>query len=136
MIMDIIEKRRVEILKSIVRNPMIGLMMHAPQITQQEAIQTLKDQFGFTGSQIQRITASPEMHDSINESPTIKVKRDYYGNKAYGKRAYWVLDENNELTGDFFFVGALDNIREEYNVEIVNEWKYLNQNSYRHYLIA
>lgn len=55
------------------------------------------------------------------KKPSIRVKRDYYGNKEYGKRAYWILNENDEPTGDFFFVGEIDNIREEYNVEIINE---------------
>lgn len=122
MIMDIIEKRRVEILKSVVRNPMTGLLMHSPQITQQEAIQTLKDKYGYTNSQIKRITDSPEMHDSVNEKSSIRVKRDYYGDKRYGKRAYWVLKEGtDEITGEFFFIHKLEALKKEYNIEIVNE---------------
>lgn len=120
--MDIIEKRRVEILKSIVRNPMIGLLMHSPQITQKEAIQTLKEDFGFTDSQISRITASPKMYDSVDEKPSIRVKQDYYGDKRYGKRAYWILKEGtDEITGEFFFIDELESLKKEYNIEIVNK---------------
>ena len=54
-----------------------------------------------------------------NFRETLRVKNDYYGNKSYGKRAYWVLDNNNNKTNEMFFVRQLDEFRKRYNVIIV-----------------
>ena len=35
---------------------------------------------------------------------TIKLKQDYYGNKDYGKRAFWILDADGKYSFDFVFI--------------------------------
>ena len=39
---------------------------------------------------------------------TIKLKQDYYGNQDYGKRAFWILDENREYSFNFVFIEDLE----------------------------
>jgi hypothetical protein len=39
---------------------------------------------------------------------TFKLRQDYYGNKDYGKRAFYLLDENGNQTHDFVFIDEVD----------------------------
>ncbi len=38
----------------------------------------------------------------------IKVQKDYYGNRDYGKRAMWLLNEHGKKTNNFVFVDYFD----------------------------
>lgn len=59
----------------------------------------------------------------MHNKPKLRVKRDYYGNKSFGKRAYWVLDQNNQTTGDFFFVDELHTMQKECDIEIIKDYE-------------
>lgn len=54
---------------------------------------------------------------------TLKLRQDYYGNKDYGKRAFYILDESGNQTNDFVFINEVDewadSMRAEgYSIEI------------------
>ena len=38
---------------------------------------------------------------------TIKLKQDYYGNQDYGKRAFWILDNEGNQSFEFVFFHEL-----------------------------
>jgi len=48
----------------------------------------------------------------------IYIKRDYYGNEGFGKRAYWFMDEQGNYTefegGNFMFVQDFEGIKKDY----------------------